>query len=254
MIGIFGLVVVAIVSVYQFAANGVASTGVPPGQRLHWFAAPLASSSLVGDANLRPPCTLTRHDPRALNICLVAARRPLVLSFFVIGSNECEQQVDALQVLSRRYPTVQFAAVAIHASRPDTAALIRSHGWTIPVAYDRDGGVGSLYGVTICPMAELADRGGIVRDRLVGDQWDSSAALAEQVQALLRGQAGASGGLHSEASLRRRGAREDSESSPRPAAECGFPRAAAHLGDRREARSVPARARSRSGCGCCPTG
>jgi AhpC/TSA family len=187
MIGIFGLVLVVVVSIYQFASNGVGTTGVPPGQRLHFFAAPLANTNLNGDPNLDPPCTLARHDPRALNICLIAHSKPLVLSFFVIGSSECEHQVDAMQRLSTRFPTVQFAAVAVNASHASTAGVVRSHRWTIPVAYDRDGSVGGLYGVAICPMAELAYRGGIVEDRLIGDQWETSAELAPRVQALLSG-------------------------------------------------------------------
>jgi peroxiredoxin len=189
MIGIFGLVLVVGISIYQFATNGVGTTGVPPGQRLRYFAAPLANTNLNGIANLDPPCTLARHDPRALNVCLIAGRRPLVLSFFVIGSAECQRQVDALQQLSARFPigSVQFAAVAVNGSHSATAALIRSHHWTIPVAYDDGGRVGALYGVVICPMAELAYRGGIVKDRLIGDPWQTSAALAPRVQALLAG-------------------------------------------------------------------
>jgi len=141
---------------------------------------------LVGDPNLNPPCTLARHDPRALNVCLLAKRGPLVLSFFVPAAAECDRQVDALQALSKRFATVQFAAVAIHASRATTDRLIRSHHWTIPVAYDRDGSVGSLYSIALCPMAELAYRGGIVKDRLIGDPWQTSRALFPRVQALAR--------------------------------------------------------------------
>jgi peroxiredoxin len=187
MIGIFGLLLVLAVSVYQFATHGVSTTGVPPGQRLHFFAAPLAAGTLVGDPNLNPPCTLARHDVRALNVCLLAGRAPLVLSLFVAGSPECRGQVDALQALSRRFPrsAVQFAAVAVNASRSATARLVRSHHWTIPVAYDGDGAVGGLYGVAICPMAELAYRGGIVKDRLIGDQWQTSQALYPRVRALV---------------------------------------------------------------------
>ncbi len=187
MIGIIGLVLVVIVSIYQFATHGVGSTGVAPGQRLHYFAAPLANSSLVGDANLSGPCSSAHHDPRALNVCLLAKRGPLVLSFFVAGSTDCEHQVDAVQSLSTRFARqgVQFAAVAVDASQGTTKALIRAHGWTIPVAYDRDGSVGALYGVAVCPMAELVKRGGIVTDRLIGNSWQTSAALAPRVQALL---------------------------------------------------------------------
>jgi peroxiredoxin len=186
-IGIIGIVVVIAVSVVQFATHGTASTGVAPGGRLHWFAAPLAASDLQGDANLRPPCTLAAHDPRALNLCLDARRGAVVLAFFVPGSSQCVRQVDALQALSRRFPAsrVTFAAVAVNASHATTARLVRSHRWTIPVAYDADGSVGGRYGVVVCPMAELAARGGIVRDRLIGDRWGSAAALAPRVAALL---------------------------------------------------------------------
>jgi peroxiredoxin len=187
MIGIFGIGLVLIISIFQFATHGVGTTGIPPGQRLHWFAAPLANTNLVGDPNLNPPCTLAKHDPRALNICIDARRAPLVLALLVTGSTECENQVDALQRLSSRFPAsqVQFAAVAIHASQSSTRALIRSHHWTIPVAYDRDGSIGALYGVAICPMAELSEPGGIVKYRLIGDQWQSVRALAPKVQALI---------------------------------------------------------------------
>jgi hypothetical protein len=188
MIGVFGLVLVAAVSIYQFATHGVGSTGVPPGQRLHLFAAPLANTTLVGDPNLTPPCTEARHDRRALNICLDLRRAPLVLDLFVTGADDCRRSVDALQTLSREFApgSVRFAAVAVRGSRATTAALIRSHHWTIPVAYDRDGSVGELYGVAICPMLELAYRGGIVKDRLVGDSWRSASAIARRVRALLR--------------------------------------------------------------------
>ncbi len=189
MIGIFGLTLVVAVSIYQFATHGVGTTGVPAGQRLHYFAAPLANTNLVGDPNPNPPCTEARHDRRALNVCLDVKRGPLVLDLFVTGSDQCLRSVDALQQLadSGRFApgSVQFAAVAIQASRSATAALIRSHHWTIPVAYDRDGSVGGLYGVAVCPMLELAYRGGIVNARLIGDHWQTRSALAPRVRALL---------------------------------------------------------------------
>jgi hypothetical protein len=193
MIGIIGLVLVVAISIYQFATHGVGTTGVPAGQRLHLFAAPLADTNLIGDPNLRPPCSQARHDRRALNICLELKRAPLVLAFFVTGSPECRRSVDALQALSRRVDprAVQFAAVAVRGSRADTAGLVRSHRWTIPVAYDRDGSVGGLYGVAICPMLELAYRGGIVKDRLIGDRWQTTSAIGPRVRALIRAGPGA---------------------------------------------------------------
>jgi peroxiredoxin len=187
MVGIIGLAIVLGISVYQFASHGVGNTGITAGHRLRYFAAPLAASNLQGDANAHPTCSAARHDPRALNVCLMARRGPLVLSFFVTGADQCVRQVSALQTLAGRFPSVQFAAVAIHGSHTDTAAAVRKHHWTIPVAYDPDGSVGALYGVAACPMVEMADRGGIVRDRLIGDPWQTASALAPKVRDLLSG-------------------------------------------------------------------
>ena len=185
MIGIFGLTLVVAASIYQFAKRGVGSPGITAGKRLHYFVAPLASDSRDLDANTRPRCDPAHPNPQGLNVCGTA---PLVLAFFVTGSSPCLKQVDTLQALSRRYARegVQFAAVAVRASRAKTAALVRSHGWTIPVAYDRDGAVGDFYGVEICPLLELAYRGGIVAERLIGEKWISSSALAPRVRALAR--------------------------------------------------------------------
>ncbi len=187
MVGIIGLVIVIAISVYQFASHGVGTTGVTTGNRLRYFAAPLADTNLSGAANTRPTCSAAHHDPRALNVCLMAARGPLVLSLFVTGAGQCVRQVSALQTLAGRFPSVQFAAVAINGSHTATASLIRAHHWTIPVAYDPDGRVGALYGVAVCPMVELAQRGGVVRDRLIGDRWQTAAALAPRVRELLGG-------------------------------------------------------------------
>jgi peroxiredoxin len=185
-IGIIGLTLVIVVGVIQFVTHGRATTGVPPGKRLHWFAAARADSTLHGDANLHPTCRLADHDPRALNLCLDAHRSPVVVSFFVSSSAQCVDQVDALQSLSRRYRSVQFLAVAVHATRQTTLRLVRAHHWTIPVADDPDGAVEQQYGVVVCPMAELAARGGIVRYRLIGDRWATAAALAPRVATLAR--------------------------------------------------------------------
>jgi peroxiredoxin len=186
LIGAIGLVLVLGISIYQLAANRGGTIGIPAGQRLHWFSAPLAASDLNGDANPAPPCTLERHDPRALNVCLLAARGPLVLAFFVTASGTCVREIDVLQALAPSYERlgVQFAAVALDSSHAAAAKLIRTHHWTIPVAYDADGTVAGLYRVAVCPMLELARRGGVVADRLIGDPWLRPATLGPRIRAL----------------------------------------------------------------------
>jgi peroxiredoxin len=180
---------VLFLSVYEFATHGVGTAGVTAGRRLHSFSAPLALSTLNGDANARPPCSAARHDPRALNVCLLVQQAPLVLAFFVAGSDSCVRQIDTLNRVSRSFSSreVLFAAVAVKAGHGETRALVRRHGWTIPVAYDRDGTVGELYGVAICPLIELVHRGGVVARRLIGERWIDAGRLARQVRALASG-------------------------------------------------------------------
>ncbi len=60
--------------------------------------------------------------------------------------------------------------------------LARKHGWSFPLAQDRDGAVANIYGVAVCPTVVLAHRGGEVSETLVGSV--SAAQLAERVAAL----------------------------------------------------------------------
>jgi hypothetical protein len=194
IIGGIGLGIAVVISAALFITKGgVGAIGVPPGQRLHSFVAPLATSTLTGDANLAPRCNPSRRNPRALNLCPWLTRRaPLVLGLFVPASSDCINEINTMQAVSGRFPAsaVQFAAVAIRTSHATAARLVRTHHWTIPVAYDRDGAIGDFYGVEVCPMVELAYRGGVVKDRLVSDKWLAPAALAGRVQALINARGG----------------------------------------------------------------
>jgi hypothetical protein len=168
-------------SAFLLLAGGVESPGVPAGQRLHLFVAPLSTSGIHKPANADPHCSPAMPNPRALNMC---NRRPIVLGFFVTGERECIAEVTTLQRVSSAFPRVEFAALAVNASLADTERLQRRHRWTIPIGVDSDGRVGALYGVDVCPMIEIARAGGLVVRRLVGDRWLSAERLAAQVRAL----------------------------------------------------------------------
>ena len=93
-----------------------------------------------------------------------------------------------MQTLARRPATrgVQFAAVAVSTGHAAASKAVRAHRWTIPVAYDPDGARRRPVRRHGLPdgRARLSwrDRG----ERLIGEHWLSAAALAAQVQALLR--------------------------------------------------------------------
>jgi hypothetical protein len=61
--------------------------------------------------------------------------------------------------------------------------LIRQHGWKLPVGYDRDGAVASLYKVGGCPTFAYVHPGGTLASASIGDL--TEAQLETRVQRLL---------------------------------------------------------------------
>ncbi len=181
---ILGLGVTLVVAFSVFLAvhgGGNATAGIPAGQRLLRFVAPLATSDLDNPAaNAHPVCNPARPARRGLNVC---DRKPVVLAFFATGEKGCVKAVDTLQAVSARFPAVTFAAVAVNADRAATDQLVRSHHWTIPVAYDVTGALAEVYGVEVCPIIEVARGNGVVGRRLIGQYWLAPAHLAAAVAA-----------------------------------------------------------------------
>jgi hypothetical protein len=191
IVGGVGIGIALVITVALFITHGgVGGVGISPGHKLHSFVAPLAQYSFGkhDDANLAPRCAAADPNPKAVNICpWLSAKKPIVLAFFVADDSDCTREIDTVQSVSREFPpgAIEFVAVGVRASRKAALSLVRSHGWTIPVAYDPDGAVGEVYGVEVCPLLELAYRGGVVGYRLVGDEWHSSSMLTAKVRALI---------------------------------------------------------------------
>lgn len=188
-----GLAILAYITYNTIATTPTSSQGLAAGERMPPFAAPLVTSDLVGDANVavranqgqagaRPACSVT--DPRALVSCALARRGPVALAFFAADAGRCVASLDALAQVAPRHPRVAFAAVAIRGSRGDLRALVHRHGWRFPVAQDRDGAVGDLYGIAICPAVVLAHRGGVVMRTALGTPQTTATALERAVRRL----------------------------------------------------------------------
>lgn len=193
LFALIAVVVLGYISLSILRTNGTGSRGLAAGERLPPFAAPLALSSLDGDANVatragegglgrRPACAV--RGPRILNVCQLAQRGPVVLAFLAAGGGECRHELDLLERL-RTAPAargVQVAAVAIRGDRGALRREIRERGWRFPVGYDRDGLVASLYGVSVCPTITFAYPGGTVRATTLG--FLDAPVLAGQVAGL----------------------------------------------------------------------
>jgi len=184
------------ITVNTLRTTGPGSTGPTAGAQLREFAAPLVLSDLDGDANVatapdqgaagaRPACAI--EDPRALNVCRLVRERPLVLAFLTAGAERCVAELDAIEAVAPRFPDVAFAAVAIRGDRDELRELVREHGWSFPVAQDRDGAVANIYGIAVCPTVVLAYRGGEVMESALGEEVATPARLARKVRALRAG-------------------------------------------------------------------
>ena len=172
VVGMVFVIAMAIAGVNALRHSGGSLRGPALNKPLPQFAAPLATSSLNGDANVKqtknqsnqlgaePACQV--HLPGSITSCELT-RKPLVLSVIVPGAAKCEGQLDLFQRMASAHPRVQFAAVVSGGSHAKVAALVRRHGWTFPVAVDRDLSVFNLYRMAVCPTTVFALRGGEVK-------------------------------------------------------------------------------------------
>lgn len=149
------------------------------------FAVPRAAGQLEGDANVaqddcetaRTPCPQSARrepacrisTPGAIRVCDYFDR-PLVISFWFSRGGNCVEQQDVVNRVHRRYGgEVSFLSLDIRDDRDTVRELIRRHGWTMPVGYDRDGAVASLYRIGGCPTFAYVYPGGTLQDASIGE-------------------------------------------------------------------------------------
>ncbi|MEX2106685.1 MAG: TlpA disulfide reductase family protein [Solirubrobacterales bacterium] len=201
-VGLLFLVLVAVATLNTLSGGGGEGTlgldRLPDRWPLPEFAVPDAAGRLEGDANVAqddceaaavpcpgdavrdPACGIS--TPGAIRVCDLFDR-PLVLSFWFTKGGSCAAQQDAVDTVFRRYRgRVNFLSVDVRDDRDTVRELIRQHGWGMPVGYDRDGAVASLYRVGGCPTFAYAYPGGT----LEGASLDLSVAqLSARVRRLL---------------------------------------------------------------------
>jgi hypothetical protein len=210
---VVGLLFVAIVAVALL--NGVPGGGGTLGldkQPARWalpeFAVPVAAGKLEGDANVaqddcsaaavpcpsdarRTPACQVR-TPGAIRVCDLFDH-PLVIAFWFSKGGNCVDQQDVVsRVYSRYRGHVNFLSLDIHDDRDTVRELIRKRGWAMPVGYDRDGAVASLYRVGGCPTFAYVYPGGTLESASSGEL--DQGGLSDRVERLLRATRRATGG------------------------------------------------------------
>jgi thiol-disulfide isomerase/thioredoxin len=202
LVGVIFLAIVAIAFV-----SGVGRSDHTLGleeQEARWplpeFAVPAAAGRLEGDANIAqddcatgslpcpkgdrrtPACRV--HEPGSIRVCDLFDR-PSVISFWFSKGGDCVDQQDVVDRVYARYRgRVRFLSLDIRDARETVRELVRTHGWRMPVGYDRDGAVAGLYRVGGCPTFAYVYPGGTLEGASIGNL--GVGALSERVDGLLQ--------------------------------------------------------------------
>jgi hypothetical protein len=202
IVGLLFVVIVAI-ALLNGVPGGNGTLGLDE-QPARWplpeFAVPEAAGGLEGDANVAQddcsvgslPCPVDARrtpacqvrTPGAIRVCDLFAH-PVVISFWFSRGGNCVDQQDIVsRVYSRYRGRVNFLSLDIRDDRDTVRELIRRRRWAMPVGYDSDGAVASLYRVGGCPTFAYAYPGGTLESASIGDL--SEGELSERVKQLLR--------------------------------------------------------------------
>jgi thiol-disulfide isomerase/thioredoxin len=201
-VGLLFLALVVVMTLNAISSGGKGILGldeVSTDEPLAEFAVPVAVSALEGDANVAQddcesdqlPCPSDQRRtpacevrlPNVIRVCDYFDR-PLVISFWFSQGGDCENQQDVVSEVSRRYRgRVGFLSIDVRDSRDSVRDLVRERGWRMPVGYDHDGAVSTLYRVGGCPTFVYAYPGGILESASIGEL--DSTELSAKVDALL---------------------------------------------------------------------
>jgi hypothetical protein len=195
------VIVVAVVS--KIGEGGEGTLGLehrPERWPLPEFAVPDAAGGLEGDANIaqddcstsqlpcpadarrRPACRIT--VPGSIRVCDLFDRPSVISFWFTKGGDDCVTEQDAVDRAYRRYGgQVRFLSLDIRDDREKVRELIRERHWQMPVGYDRDGAVASLYRVGGCPTFAYVYPGGTLQDASIGIL--SAGQLGRRIEGLL---------------------------------------------------------------------
>jgi hypothetical protein len=210
-VGLLFLALIVVAAIHTLNGGGEDTLGLDK-QPVRWplpeFAVPAAAGKLEGDANIYqddcessslpcpagstrvPACQIT--TPGAIRVCDLFDR-PLVISFWFGTTSRCEQEQNVVSAVAARYRgRVNFLSLDVLDSRDSVREVVREHGWAMPVGFDRDGAVASLYRVGGCPTFAFAYPGGTLQGSGYGVL--NVGALSQDVEQLLNATRVAEGG------------------------------------------------------------
>lgn len=205
LVGLVFLAVIAVATINRLGGDESEILGAAPEQRgipLPEFAVPELLGSLEGDANVFQDDCETGETPcpegdRRTPACEVELRevirvcdyfdRPLVISFWFTRGADCLPAQDVFDRVAQRFSgRVGFLSVDIRDDRAEARRIVRERGWRVPVGYDADGAVATLYRVGVCPTVAFAFPGGILSGARIGTEELGEEDMVAEVKRLIR--------------------------------------------------------------------
>ena len=170
VVGVAFVIVVIVAGANALRNSGEGYRGVPPGELLPPFAAPLAVGGPDGkDVNIAPGSACDVRGAGVFNVCDLRAEKPIAMTFVANASQGCEDQLDRIERIRREFPGIGFVGVVSRRDRNEVEAMARENGWDFPIVVDRDAALFNLYGIGDCPTTIFARRGGISNASLRGE-------------------------------------------------------------------------------------
>jgi thiol-disulfide isomerase/thioredoxin len=181
VVGILFLVGALVAGLNALSNRPPGTSGLEAGDPLPRFAAPAATGSLAGDANINqddtdsagdrqtPACEVPGPAREVVRICDFFDRPLVMIAWFTRGCGTCRRQLDTVERVRKRFPHVAFVGLDVADSRPNAEREVRQHGWHFPMAVDPDGAVSALYRIAVGPLSFFAYPGGTAMETAVGE-------------------------------------------------------------------------------------
>jgi peroxiredoxin len=170
VVGIAFVIVISIGMINLLGNAGEGYRGVPEGELLPPFAAPLAIGGPDGkDVNIAPSQACEVRGAGVFNVCDLRAKQPIAMTFVANATRGCDDQLDRVQQIRKEFPTIAFVGVVSRRERDEAEDIVRANGWDFPVVVDRDAQLFNLYGVGDCPTTVFARKGGVANRSVRGE-------------------------------------------------------------------------------------
>jgi thiol-disulfide isomerase/thioredoxin len=179
-VGVVFLGVLLFAGINAVRNSGEAVLGPATGEQIPLFAAPIATGSEDGDANIDQgevvngkrrgsACEIEGSRRDVLRICDYFDRPLVMVAWFTRGCGTCRAQLDSVERVRKRVPGVHFVGLDVRDSKGNAREEVLDHGWRFPMGFDRDGAVSQLYGIGGGPTIIFAYPDGIARDVRLGE-------------------------------------------------------------------------------------